>query len=448
MSLQPKSSSNIYSKIILVCTALYFIFWIYTVFFHKLPTFPVIPKDSSEYASLSDSIINSGTFTIDGMTNTFRTPGYPVFLAIVKEIFFGSYFAVTFIQILLALFSAFLIMKIGSILYDEKIAGLAAIFFIINPITLTLSLTIMSDMLFLFLFLLFFWVCLDTIKERFWFGIITSGIICALALYVRPMGLFALPIFAVPVLLSKINIQKKLYAMFFILLITILMLIPWMIRNKNVSGVFAFTSLPYYNIVYYNAPMFLAVKNKTSAPIERQEISSQINVPVEQWDELQYSPSIEKYTSQFFKTNIFSYAKYHLLTTSAFFFSSDTEYLIDNYKLMMNENDSANLGAIDTLARGNISSFLYSITHPIWKFIERIIIILIWIMVFAEIYTHRKRPLGYYLLFIVIFLALLAGPVANARYRFIAEPFIMLLASAGIFSLFGERIKKLFCKQI
>ena len=114
----------------------------------------------------------------------------------------NSYFVVTLAQIFLVFSSVIIIRRLGALFHSHKVGEVASTIFLLNPLVLTLSLIILTDILFLFLFLFGFYLAFSSHYSKS--KIIFTSIIFALAIYVRPMGVFALPIFVAPFLASKL----------------------------------------------------------------------------------------------------------------------------------------------------------------------------------------------------------------------------------------------------
>src|SRR3989338_9661645 len=140
--------------------AFYLCLWIFTVHLSSIqkakgfePILPGAPKDSQEYILLSESLINGNGLSIYGNLETLRGPGYPLFTAIIKTVG-GSYFAVTLVQIFLVFASSLIIRRIGILFSVKTVGEIASALLLVNPVTMTLSLLILTDTLFLFLFVL------------------------------------------------------------------------------------------------------------------------------------------------------------------------------------------------------------------------------------------------------------------------------------------------------
>jgi 4-amino-4-deoxy-L-arabinose transferase-like glycosyltransferase len=429
-----------------VMACVYFAVWLYGALAAAHSSnikLPIVSSDSVEYATLSDSILHHGTFTnADGSPNTFRTPGYPVFAAAVRAVGGGSFFAVTFVQIVLVFLIALLTERIGRRLFPGLAGPITATAFLLSPLTMTLPFYILSDPLFAFLYALFFYISIYRLEKRFWPYTIAAGIICGVAIYVRPMGIFAIPIFLAPLIATRLPVRKIIVAAVSVSVIAALLILPWMERNREETGVFSFSSLAPYNLAY-NISMFNAFLNKTSSGSERTKIAETIGLPESSWQDLANSSILNSYEIGFFKANLFQYGKYHLITVMPFFFSSEIElYRSMNADAFGYQFDQAP-NVINKLASGHIGSFLEAIVNPWWKFAERLFWSAIWLIAAYGLWKMRRNRLAWAMAFIIMYLALMTGPIANVRYRLPAEPFIFLLASVGAIYLCEKLCYKL-----
>jgi hypothetical protein len=127
------------------------------------------------------------------------------------------------------------------------------------------------------------------------------------------------------------------------------------------------------------------------------------------------------------------YARYHLTTTLPFCFASDLEWSANLYHIAINKPfNPGGEAAIFELANGHIGAFLSKLATPWWKFAERLGICFIALCCMYAVIKQRRNVAVWICAGIVIYLALLTGPVSDARYRLPADPFIYLLASSGV----------------
>ena len=170
MRISANKEVQTFSKVfkILFCTlfVIYLAFWLFTMHLANIqkregikPLLPVLYQDSHEYADLAQSLILGHFIQPGEVVETLRAPGYPAFTALFY-LPFRSYFLVTFVQVILVFFSALIIRRLGILFSTIRCqparltpweGEVSAILFLLNPMTLNLSLVILTDILFLFL---------------------------------------------------------------------------------------------------------------------------------------------------------------------------------------------------------------------------------------------------------------------------------------------------------
>jgi 4-amino-4-deoxy-L-arabinose transferase-like glycosyltransferase len=397
------------------------------------PQIPVLSQDSHEYADLAQSLINTHSFVENGKEETFRVPGYPLFVAVFYEI--GGYFLVTLIQIILVFLSAFFVREIGKHFWNAKVGELAAVIFLLNPVVLVLSLVILTDVLFMFLFLLGFYVVIQLPQEKFYQKVFLISIIFVAAMYVRPMGVFALPIFIAPFLLSKLSIKNKIKSIAIVVVIVTLALSPWIYRNYKLTGVADFSAFKAMNLACCAVSEYIANKNGTTPAQEMTNIANGSGVSQADWRNLQFSPQLSAYTENIIFSQPVSYGIFHVTASLPFLFSSSIDEAIYEYKSAMDIPFTSGTGAIHYLISGQYTLFLKGITADIPKMLERLVLVCIYLVAVFGFWKERKHLIVWICAFIPLYLMILSGPAANVRYAVQATPFILLLFSVGLYRL-------------
>src|SRR3989338_2147901 len=158
--------------------------------------FPIVGGgfDGIQYPTLADNIITYQNFSMEagynGSPETFRTPGYPFFVAVVKY-FTGSMDFVPIAQIIILALAAFLVyFAILAISPEYKTIGLiVSALFLFDPIAFFSSQFIAAESMYFFTFLLCMYLLLQkTFSERV--AYIFAGISFGLSALMRPSGLY------------------------------------------------------------------------------------------------------------------------------------------------------------------------------------------------------------------------------------------------------------------
>jgi len=193
--------------------------------------------DSPGYMLLAKNLVENSVFSFDDKIpfhpTNFRTPGYPLFLALIYFIF-HSFVPAIFFGALISAFAAPLIYLIAKEIFSESTAFAVGILTALEPMGLFLGVSILTEGVFtscLFLMVYFFIKYLKTDKNAYLFG---SSAFLALTVLLRPLMFYFWPL-AIPFIIFKaknLNWQAVLKNSFLFIFIFFLILSPWLIRNK------------------------------------------------------------------------------------------------------------------------------------------------------------------------------------------------------------------------
>tara|TARA_A100001015_G_C15012008_1_gene723576 strand:+ start:419 stop:1624 length:1206 start_codon:yes stop_codon:yes gene_type:complete len=190
------------------------------------------------------------------MPNVFMPPLYPLFLYVIK-FFFSQLniflYVVYFIQILLSAISIYLTYKILLEFYSENICKIGTLIYSIFPLNIYGASQISSITLQLFFINLFILGFIFLIKYKNLYGIITFSISAGFLMLLRG-EFFIFFLFSLIFYLLK----TKDYKRFFLgLLISIIVISPYLVRNYQIFEVVTITKSGGYNLLKGNNPKSL-----------------------------------------------------------------------------------------------------------------------------------------------------------------------------------------------
>ena len=190
------------------------------------------------------------------MPNAFMPPLYPLFLYVIK-FFFSQLniflYVVYFIQILLSAISIYLTYKILLEFYSENICKIGTLIYSIFPLNIYGASQISSITLQLFFINLFILGFIFLIKYKNLYGIITFSISAGFLMLLRG-EFFIFFIFSLIFYLLK----TKDYKRFFLgLIISIIVISPYLVRNYQIFEVVTITKSGGYNLLKGNNPKSL-----------------------------------------------------------------------------------------------------------------------------------------------------------------------------------------------
>jgi 4-amino-4-deoxy-L-arabinose transferase-like glycosyltransferase len=208
--------------------------------------------DTSSYLIPGRNLLLHGRFFADGVPDLLRTPGYPLFLAITS---LAGPVAGAAANVLLSVFSVILVWRLGRAVFgDDRIAIGAAWIFAFEPLSIANSVVLLSETLFLALFLLSLERLAAFLRRHSLRMLAASGAWLAAATLVRPVTYYlpvALALGLFLVLARERGLRWKAPA---VLLISVLpWLAAWQTRNKLETGYSGLTSVSDLNLYFFVA---------------------------------------------------------------------------------------------------------------------------------------------------------------------------------------------------
>lgn len=395
--------------------------------------------DDYQYRALAINIAEHRVFSLDPVPpykpDVFRTPGYPVFLAVIYKIT-GSFFPVAFVQAFLVALTGVIIYKITRSFSVPPLAGYsAALLFAFEPIVFNSSMRLATEILFTFLvacsvFVLFFRNgSASSFKTCFW-----GGVLLGLAVLVRPIGLF-LPLFFAVFLFFR---KTTLVSILIFLLGTASVLMPWLIRNHLSAGTWNLSSLPAYNLLAYNTAYFLAQREHVPIAEVQERLQREAGSP---------DPGVlitPEHISKNFNMAIsnlgdkkLAYLLFHLKKIPAFFLASGISSILndipraDRWLMSRGLVSSHASSASGLFEAGRWRDVLASSFRQPLLLLDRLFLAGVAFFFLLSLLRKERRFYVVLLAFLVFYFALTSIPVAGARFRVPAEPFLFSLAILG-----------------
>ena len=174
-------------------------------------------QDAREYMLLGEQLLDSGEFRLPdkGVPETWRTPGYPFFVAVNFAL---TNHSLTLLLVVLALVGALtsgLMYLIGlELSLSPRAAFAAGLLFGVSPAVIWIPPSAMGgDILFIFLLTAALFILVRLIRiERWYFATIGLGLLLGAATLVRPLGLYLslILIASTPFFLPHTDLRKKM----------------------------------------------------------------------------------------------------------------------------------------------------------------------------------------------------------------------------------------------
>jgi 4-amino-4-deoxy-L-arabinose transferase-like glycosyltransferase len=214
---------------------------------------PLINPDTTSYLEPGRNLLLHGRFVADGVPDLLRTPGYPLFLAATS---LAGLPAAALANVILSVFIVFLVWKLGRAVFDDgRIALGAAWICAFEPIAVVNSAVLISETLFLALFLLSMERLAAFLRGRSLRVLAAAGLLLAAATFVRPVTYYLPVALALGLFLALARVPGLRWKAPAVLLISVLSwLAAWQFRNWVETGYAGFSSVSDVNLYFFIAP--------------------------------------------------------------------------------------------------------------------------------------------------------------------------------------------------
>lgn len=238
----------------------------------------ILKEDALHYHQLATSMILYHQFAEkkDGPSDTLRTPLYPLFISLIYSIQNQPRpWIVLLIQIVMDAASCVLLFFLITHVLNRMVAFYASLFYALDPFLILYSVTLLSEILFIFLCIL--GTCLMTIgvSREFERGsgkwIAGSAITFSFGTLVRPIAQFIPLVFSLFLLyFLRYRLKRALGLIFLFFLLFLLTLSPWMVRNLLRFNTLSLSTAGNYNLlILYTQPMEMERRGQPSDVVER-----------------------------------------------------------------------------------------------------------------------------------------------------------------------------------
>jgi 4-amino-4-deoxy-L-arabinose transferase-like glycosyltransferase len=274
-----------------------------------IPTYPI--SDFKEYNRLAVGLINGqGYIKSDGSLTAYRPPGYPFFLAGVYKLLGPHDIIARLVNILLGVLTCWLTYILTVQLFDQRVALIAAMLIALFPSLIAWSNILASENLFLPLVLCVLISFLRAVKEPpiRWPWLVLTGLLTGICVLIRPAailipGILILTLISIDLdrKISKQTIGVLMRSMgigLVIILVMLVIILPWSIRNTTVFGRFVFVSTD-------GGIVFLSGQNERAIRVEWAPDEGPMfdQLQAQKFDEVEFDQLAYKLAFQFIRQN-------------------------------------------------------------------------------------------------------------------------------------------------
>jgi hypothetical protein len=208
--------------------------------------------DTLSYFEPGRNLLLHGSFVEAGLPNILRTPGYALFLAL--AILAGPIGA-ALAQVVLSTVSVVLVWRLARVvLSDSRAAVIAAWMFAFEPLSIIYSILLLSETLFLALFLMSLIRLAEFMRSRRPRLLAEAGLWLAAATFVRPVTYYLPSMLTAGLMLALARAPGLRWKAPTVLLLSVLpWLAAWQMRNYLETGFAGFSSIQTQNLYFFSA---------------------------------------------------------------------------------------------------------------------------------------------------------------------------------------------------
>jgi 4-amino-4-deoxy-L-arabinose transferase-like glycosyltransferase len=258
--------------------------------------------DSREYYGIAQNLIDHGTFSQDARAplkpDTWRTPGYPLFLAPVMLILGKSPVTLVAVQQVLAIVNVLMLFQIAREFMGDRRATVGAVLCLCEPYHLLYSTWLMSTTLFVTLLMLTWYSWQRAVERHRWTWFACLGLSCSVLVLVRPVGALV-PIVVLGGILWRTwrrhremrSDSRARTSWPGTIVFAVTLVIPcgaWMLRNQAVAGHFALSDQGGVVLAYFKATEVVLWQQGRAADryLETSLDPAKADLPHTVWDEI------------------------------------------------------------------------------------------------------------------------------------------------------------------
>ena len=417
-------------------------------------------RGADGYFEISENLINGNGYSDDQgppyTPNSIRPPAWILLMALIAWVF-GSYVPVFALQLIMASFVPVLGMHLASRIISRPYLPIIGVLLALEPAALFSSTMVVSETSFSFFFLVFLFFLFRYFDKETTRDIVCSGLFLGLAILVKPtVQFFPILIPAALLFIYKNKLSSTLFKhLVYFILVSMLIIIPWIYRNYKTFGVFGLTSQPAYNLYTVLVPTVLSLDKGTNYESEHHAVQQLVDsrgggVTLENSD--YYTKEalsiLIQHKTAFLKSIGISVVTFfthdHMLTVLGYGGATIPNFLDKPALILLFTNPVL-------LAKHIVA---YGSSPGIFVLLGRLFWIVTTILFFAGAWFYLRRekfsPFAYTALLMVAYFVLMTaanGFGMNGRFRIPVNVFIFTFALYGASVAWRSTIKKLFSQH-
>ncbi len=410
----------------------------------------LILGDSGHYLELARSTLAGTGYWYEGHIESFRAPGYPLYLGFFLATGIPLVVASLF-QILVASLLPVLVVACGVRYLKLPLAWATAagVLTALEPVLTFYAVALMPDVFFAVgtfaaLLLLVRWHERGRLRD-----IILAGVLIGLANYMRPAMLYFPLFFAVLALgvyvVKRRLTKKRLVHIMLFILVPVAVMSPWYLRNYVEFGVPGFVSAKGFTVYRYSAASVESIA--TGVPFDEVTQSllarARAEAPLPNLESFEDEPYLLAASKALIAAHPVAYVQSYLLGLNTFWFSGNYHYLLAKYGLISRPTTRTSFSLV--LATQGIGGVL----DVVWARIESPYLLIaifgkvLWLVVglfaLVGLLLYRRTPFALITLVLALYscATILATTIGvEARHRYYLNPLLFLFFVATLYLLY------------
>ncbi len=385
--------------------------------------------------------------------DNYRPPVYPLFLALIYLIF-NSFTPAIFIGAAIFALSAPIVYLIGKEIFHEKIAFVSALIFAVEPWAIFQAGFVVAEQIFMPIFLLSVYFFCRYLSVQG--GSVSGGksrrnylysavFLQGLAALTRPISIFFILIFLIFIFIIELksSLRQLIKTMALVLAIFILVLSPWLIRNKIILNTWQFSTATGINLYFGDYAMLEKYLGKISPSEDMNEIARRflgVKTDIETLT-VENSSKLTVVALEEIKANSGSFLAMHLKAIPLFLFKNSYGNIFFDLGIVGSDIQSkigkyffSNNNIFDLIKSAPLGSKVLLLLDFFWP----TVILLAIFGIFKEL---KRNPhnliLWFFILWILYFSILTASSRDISRYKLIVNAPLFMLAVAGFYKIFN-----------
>lgn len=212
-------------------------------YFYALLNNSYLYDDSVQFLTLANHLTDgtyTQSYTLPGVADTQRTPGYPFFLWLTG----GSAWLTLSLQHFLVFLTARYLYKTAALFSTKKIAQYVGIFYLLQPYPTWFASAFLSETLFIFFLIYSFYKFCKYITTQTTTDILLSSIALGFVIYIKSLGLVLIFVYIAFALVNNgLKIQALGRLSLNLILPLVILLSPWYYRNYLLLNRLSFSTL-------------------------------------------------------------------------------------------------------------------------------------------------------------------------------------------------------------